>query len=182
MDSKIKENLRYRRENKIIWIKIPSLHNYEYNVFWTKNSELYEKMDCICYLNQLATDAKKGYNDDIQYIQNIQLNENNEFQIEESNQRERTFVVVVSRNIKTNELSSFKPLIIPKKKGLNVIQIHIYFAVIIGLYFFIRRLQGKNRLNLSKKYYGNDEDSPQIEMKYQNNNRFGYSSLSKVDY
>ena len=184
MDSKIKENLRYRRENKIIWIKIPSLKDYEYNIFWTKNSELYEKMDCICYLNELATDVKKGNNDEIQYVQNIQLNENNEFPIEENNNRERIFVVVVSRNIKTNELSSFKPLIVQKKKGLSGVLIFIYFAVIIGLYFFIRRLQGKNKFNLSKKFEDddNDDESPQIEMKYQNNNRFGYSTLSKADY
>jgi len=38
MGSEIKASLRYRRENRMIWIKIPSLENYEYNIFWTKKS------------------------------------------------------------------------------------------------------------------------------------------------
>lgn len=33
MDSPIKGNIRYRRENQIIWIKIPALKDYEYNIF-----------------------------------------------------------------------------------------------------------------------------------------------------
>ena len=180
MDSAIKGNLRYRRENKIIWIKIPALKDYEYNIFWTKNSELFYKMDCICYLNQLASDIKKGKNEEIQYMQNIQLNENNEFPIEEKNQGQRIFVVVVSRNIKTNELSRFNPLIIPKEKGINFFIIFIYIAVLIGLYFYVRRLQNKSKFNINKKDY--DDDFSEIEMKSQTNNRLGYSTLSKVDY
>ena len=137
-------------------------------------------MDCICYLNQLATDIKKGKNEEIQYMQNIQLNENNEFPIEEKNTRQRIFVIVVSKNIKTNELSNFNPLIIQKEKGISFFLIFIYIAVLIGLYLYVRLLQDKSKCNISKK--NNDEDFSGIEMKSQNINRMGYSTLSKADY
>ena len=180
LDSEISKNLRYRRENKIIYVKIPYLKDYEYNIFWTKKSELFHKMDCICYLNELATDIKKGRNDEIQYMQNIQLNEKNEFPIEEKNKKERVFVKVVARNIKTNELLTFNPLVVQKVKSISGILIFIYFAVIVGLCLFIIRLQSKNRYNTAKKY--DNDIQPGIEMKYQTHKRFGYSSLSKLDY
>lgn len=180
LDSEITKNLRYRRENKMIYVKIPYLKDYEYNIFWTKKSELFHKMDCICFLNELATEIKKGRNDEIQYMQNIQLNEKNEFPIEEKNKKERVFVTVVARNIKTNELLTFNPLVVQKVKSISGILIFIYFAVIVGLYLFIIRLQSKNRYNTGKKY--DNDNQPGIEMKYQTHKRFGYSSLSKADY
>ena len=108
-------------------------------------------MDCICYLNELVSDIKKGINDEIHFQQNIQLNENNEFLIEEKDLRQNVYVMVVSRNIKTNELANFNPLIIKGKKGVNVIYVIIYVIVIILLYLFIRRLSSKSRFDLSKK-------------------------------
>ena len=181
IDSQIKRKLTYRRENKIIWVRIPVLKNYEYNIFWTKNSESFYQMDSICALNQLATDIKKGRNDEIQYMENIELNQYNEFPIEEKNPFLKLFVIVVSRNIKTNELSSFKPLIIPKKKGLNPIIVIIYFAVIIAVYFFIKRLQGKEQFGIKKNDDADDDDNYKYESNYQNN-RGGYSTLSKSGY
>ena len=183
MDSEIKANLRYRRENNIIWIKIPALKDYEYNIFWTQNQELFYKMDCICYLNQLATDVKKGRNEEIQYMQNIQLNENNEYPIEEKNGKQRIFVVVVSRHLKTNELSSFKPLVVKSEKGISLILVFIYIGVLVALYLYVRRLQNKNRFALSKKNEDDDDDLTGSELKPQNNNNnIQYSTLSKFDY
>ena len=178
IDSELLNDLRYRRDNKIIWIKIPFLKDYEYNIFWTKNSEMFYKMDCLCYLNELASDIKKGRIDEVKYLENIQLNEKNEFPIEEKNKRENVFVMVVARNIKTNELSNFNPLIVHKVKGFNGFLVFIYFFVIFGLYLFIVRLQSKNKLNIGKK----DDDIPEIEMKTQSHKRYGYSSLSKADF
>ena len=183
MDSEIKANLRYRRENNLIWVKIPALKDYEYNIFWTQNQELFYKMDCICYLNQLATDIKKGRNEEIQYMQNIQLNENNEYPIEEKNGKQRVFVVVVSRYLKTNELSSFKPLVVKSEKGISLILVFIYIGVLVALYFYVRRLQNKNRFVLSKKNDYEDDDLTGSELKPQNNNNnIQYSTLSKFDY
>ena len=183
MDSEIKANLRYRRDNKMIWVKIPVLKDYEYNIFWTQNNDLFYKMDCICYLNQLATDVKKGRNDEIEYMQNIQLNENNEFPIEQKDGRKRVFIVVVSRNVKTNELSNFKPLIINKEKGINIFLVFIYIGVLVVLYFYIRRLQNKNRFNMGKKKDDDEDDFTGSELKPQNNyNGIQYSTLSKADY
>ena len=179
IDSELLKNLKYRRDNKIIWVKIPYLKDYEYNIFWTKNAELFYKMDCICYLNELATDIKKGRNDEIKYFENIQLNEKNEFPIEEKNKKENVFVMVVARNIKTNELSNFNPLVIHKAKGFNGILVIIYFCVIFGLYLFIIRLQSKNRFNIGKK---DDDDITETEMKNKSNKRYGYSSLRRADY
>lgn len=179
IDSEIKGNLRYRREKKLIWVKIPALNNYEYNIFWTKYSESFYKMDCICYLNELVSDIKKGINDEIHFQQNIQLNENNEFLIEEKDLRQNVYVMVVSRNIKTNELANFNPLIIKGKKGVNVIYVIIYVIVIILLYLFIRRLSSKSRFDLSKK---NDDETSEIEMASHRSNNQGYSTLRRADF
>ena len=181
IDSQIKTKMGYRRENRIIWIRIPALKNYEYNIFWTRNSESFYKMDSICTLNQLATEIKKGRNDEIQYMENIELNKYNEFPIEEKNPHQKLFVIVVSRNTETNELSVLKPLIIPKKRGLSPFVVVIYFAVIIAVYFFIKRLQRKNKFDVKKNDEIDDDDNFKYESKYENN-RIGYSTLSKSGY
>ena len=121
------------------------------------NAELFYKMDCICYLNELVSDIKKGINDDIHFQQNIQLNENNEFLIEEKNRRENVYVMVVSKNIKTNELASF----------------------IILLYLYIRRLSKKNRFDLSKKDDGENFGREMGSHRSYNN---GYSTLRRNDF
>ena len=182
MDSGIKDNLRYRREEDLVWIKIPSIKNYEYNIFWTKNTDYFNKLDCICYLNELATAAKKGKNEDIKYMQNIQLNENNEFPIEDKDRNRRIFVVVIARNLKTNELYSFNPIIVKKAKGLNIFLILIYIAVLFGLFLYVRRLQNKSKFNLSKKNDNDDIDFDEVELKSRTHNRIEYSTLSKTDY
>lgn len=182
IDSEIKASLRYRRDKSLIWIKIPTLKNYEYNIFWTKNAELFYKMDCICYLNELVSDIKKGINDDIHFQQNIQLNENNEFLIEEKNRRENVYVMVVSKNIKTNELASFNPLIVKGKKGVNFLYVLIYATVIILLYLYIRRLSKKNRFDLSKKDDGDDGENFGREMGSHRSYNNGYSTLRRNDF
>jgi hypothetical protein len=179
INSEIKASLRYRRDKDLIWIKIPTLKNYEYNIFWTKNSELFYKMDCICYLNELISDIKKGINDDIHFQQNIQLNENNEFLIEEKNIRENVYVMVVSKNIKTNELASFNPLIVKGKKGVNIIYVLIYASVIILLYLYIRRLSMKNRFDFSKK---NDNENSGMETDSHRRYNNGYATLRRSDF
>ena len=180
MGSEIKASLRYRRENRMIWIKIPSLENYEYNIFWTKNQEQFYKMDCICYLNELANDIKKGLNDEINFRQNIQLKENTEFPIEEKNKKQIIFVMVVSRNIKTNELSTFNPLIVKSKKSINPIYVFIYIGVIILLYLFVRRLNRKNKFDFHKS--DENEIPSEIEMSSHRNIRSGYSTLRRTDF
>ena len=67
---------------------IRNQNDIEYNLFWTRNSTLKERLDNICYLSQVLNrnegnsfnDIKNGYI--INVIRNIQLNEKNEYLVE----------------------------------------------------------------------------------------------------
>ena len=88
----------------------------EYNLFWTKNSTLKEKLDNICYLSQIMNKNEEKLinetltNSDINIIRNIELNDKNEYAIENLNSEEVIHVNILARNLRTNELIAYIPL------------------------------------------------------------------------
>ena len=99
----------------------------EYNLFWTRNSTLKERLDNICYLSQILNKndenifnetTSNGYI--INVIRNIELNDKNEYAIENLNSEEDIYVNILARNLRTNELIAYIPLsgITNKKKSL----------------------------------------------------------------
>lgn len=88
----------------------------EYNLFWTRNSTLKQRLDNICYLSQVLNrnEGSTNFNDTkngvINVIRNIQLDDQNEYLIENLESQEIIYVNILARNIKTNELVAYIPL------------------------------------------------------------------------
>ena len=91
-------------------------NDIEYNLFWTRNTTLKQRLDNICYLSQILNrNEENRFNETsngntINVIRNIQLNEKNEYLIENLESEEIIYVNVLSRNLRTNELIAYIPL------------------------------------------------------------------------
>ena len=93
-------------------------NNIEYNIFFTSDASLLDKLDNICYLSQiLSITDSSDFNittvNNISVIKNIELDERNEYLINNLNEYNITnklYVNVLARNLKTNELIAYVPL------------------------------------------------------------------------
>jgi hypothetical protein len=97
----------------------------EYNLFYTTDDTLKDKLDNICYLSQIlsATDSP-DFNgtmvNNMSVIKNIELDERNEYLIDNLyllNIKDEIFVNVLARNLKTNELIAYVPLSVKLEKA-----------------------------------------------------------------
>ena len=111
----------------------------EYNLIWTRNDTLKERLDNICYLSQIMNKNEDNiFNETasnvINVIRNIQLDEKNEYLLENLNSEEDIYVNILARNLKTNELIAYIPLKgINNKKSSKLKKIIIIFLLIVLL-------------------------------------------------
>ena len=163
-------------------------NDIEYNLFWTRNTTLKSRLDNICYLSQVLNrneesnfnDTKNGYI--INVIRNIQLNEKNEYLIDNLNSNEIIYVNILARNLKTNELVAYIPLAgITNKPGSIFLKI-FYSFLIIGILAII----GYMIFNYYQSNLGGYEDlrNPKstIEMNSIHSKTGGYQSISLQNY
>ena len=91
-------------------------NDIEYNLFWTRNSTMKKRLHNFCYLSQILNNNEDNIfnvtsnGNTINVIRNIQLNEKNEYMIENLESEEIIYVNVLSRNLRTNELIAYIPL------------------------------------------------------------------------
>ena len=113
----------------------------EYNLFYTTDDTLKDKLDNICYLSQIlsATDSP-DFNgtmvNNMSVIKNIELDERNEYLIDNLyllNIKDEIFVNVLARNLKTNELIAYVPLSVKLEKASWGFKKFFVSVLVIGL-------------------------------------------------
>ena len=121
-------------------------NDIEYNIFWTRNTTLKAKLDNICYLSQILNrnEEDNRFNDTsknghiINVIRNIQLNEKNEYMIENLGSEEIIYVNILARNLRTNELIAYIPLAgITNKPGSRLTNFLLSVLIIAILAFLV---------------------------------------------
>ena len=118
----------------------------EYNLFYTIDENLKDKLDNICYLSQImsltdSSDFNGTMINNISIIKNIELDERNQYLIDNLDSidvKDRIFINVLARNIKTNELIAYVPLsVILEKRSFAYKKIFIVLLVICLLFIVI---------------------------------------------
>ena len=113
----------------------------EYNLFYTTDDTLKDKLDNICYLSQIlsATDSP-DFNgtmvNNMSVIKNIELDERNEYLIDNLyllNIKDEIFVNVLARNLKTNELIAYVPLSVKLEKASWGFKKFFISVLVVGL-------------------------------------------------
>ena len=160
--------------------------NIEYNLFFTKNKNLKNKLDNICYLSQvLSLSDANTFNDtadNLTIVRNIKLNRNNEFLIDSLDKfdiNDILFVNILARNLKTNELIAYVPMAVEREKHIGtykklIITVFIIFSLIcisyiIFIYFKNKAADGYQNLQFPSK---------SIEMSSVQSKAGGYQRIS----
>ena len=160
--------------------------NIEYNLFFTKNENLKNKLDNICYLSQvLSLSDANIFNDTVDnltIVRNIKLNRNNEFLINSLDKfdiNDILFVNILARNLKTNELIAYVPMAVEREKHIGtykklIITVFIIFLLIcisytIFIYFKNKAGDGYQNLQFPSK---------SIEMSSVQSKAGGYQRIS----
>ena len=148
---------RYGKDSKINIIVTPlggkdrfnnqrEQKDIEYNLFWTRNSTLKERLDNICYLSQIMNNNEEklinetSTNSDINIIRNIELNDKNEYAIENLISEEVIYVNILARNLRTNELIAYIPLsglINKRNSAFKKIFITILLLCLLGIVGYV---------------------------------------------
>ena len=109
-------------------------NDIEYNLFWTRNNSFLKKLDNICYLSQILNKNEevkfndiRADEDGINVIKNIQLNEKNEYEIQEIKSGDYIYVNILARNLRTNELIAYIPL-----EGITTLQSSTFMKILIS--------------------------------------------------
>ena len=129
-------------------------NDIEYNLFWTKNITLKDKLDNICYLGQILDKNDNIIFSDfingniINVIRNIRLDENNEYSINNVGSEYNIYVNILARNLKTNELIAYIPLsgiinITDIKIENYIIPVLIVCLSVLVLYFIYKCIRKK---------------------------------------
>ena len=156
----------------------------EYNLFWTRNSTLKKRLDNICYLSQVLNrnEGSTNFNDTengiINVIRNIQLDDQNEYLIENLNSREIIYVNILARNLKTNELVAYIPLAgITNHPASRLKKIFVTFIVIclLGIVAYVTFNYFKTKLS---DYEDLRNPRSTIEMSSIHSQKGGYQRIS----
>jgi hypothetical protein len=113
----------------------------EYNLFYTTDDTLKDKLDNICYLSQILSAADSpDFNgtmvNNMSVIKNIELDERNEYLIDNLyliNIKDEIFVNVLARNLKTNELIAYVPLSVKLEKASWGFKKFFVSVLVLGL-------------------------------------------------
>ena len=137
----------------------------EYNLFFTGDESLKDKLDNICYLSKiLSMSDMPEYNNtinNITIVRNIKLNANNGFLIDNLdtyNIKGKAFVNILARNLKTNELVAYVPLSvileIPswglKRFFISILLIFLFSLVAYAVYNYFKNKVDEGYQNPNK--------------------------------
>ena len=139
--------------------------NIEYNLFWTYNRTYSSYIESICYLGHFMDEKEET---SIYLLKNIQINDKNEYLMDNINPEKPIYINVLARNIKTNELILFKPIkgfLKPSKLStflsVTVAIIFICLIMYISWYYY-------NEDSLAGYELTNSNDLRKDEIKYTN--------------
>ena len=138
-------------------------NNIEYNLFYTVVENLKDKLDNICYLSQiLSLSDAPGFNEtminNISFIRNIELDEKNQYLINNLDSidiKDKLFVNILARNLKTNELIAYVPLTVKKEKsslGLKKIFVGLLVICLLIIVVFVTHSYLKNKSEEEYKF------------------------------
>ena len=140
--------------------------NFEYNLFYTYNRTFSRYIESFCYLGHFMEDND---NENITVIKNIQLNDKNEYVLDNIESGKPIYINILARNIKTNELIIFKPL----KGMLKPSKIAKYMALFIALIFILLIVF------ISLQYYKEDNlEGYKLSRNNDMNNDVKYTNIS----
>ena len=159
----------------------------EYNLFYTIDENLKDKLDNICYLSQiLSLSDTNQFNgtmiNNISLIKNIELDENNQYLIDNLDTikvKEKIFINILARNLKTNELIAYVPLEIEREKHIGtykklIISVLIIFLLICIAYTIFIYFKNK----VGGGYQNIQFPSKAIEMSSAHSKSGGYQRIS----
>ena len=158
----------------------------EYNLFLTKNENIKNKLDNICYLSRvLSLSDANTFNDtvdNITIVRNIKLNRYNEFfiySLEKFDIDDKLLVNILARNLKTNELIAYIPLEIEREKHIGtykklIISVFIIFLLICIAYTIFVYFKNK----VGDGYQDIQFPNKSIEMSSTNSKAGGYQRIS----
>ena len=157
----------------------------EYNLFWTRNSTLKDKLDNICYLRTILirneslsfTEILNGYV--INVIRNIKLDENDEYLVYNLGPEQYIYLNVLARNLKTNELIAYVPLVGKTTKPASrfkkiLISTLVVILLAIVAYVTIKYFKEK----AASGYEGLPSSNRVTELSTISSNKGGYQRIS----
>ena len=137
----------------------------EYNLFYTYNRTYSNYMESICYLGHFLEESE---GENITVIKNIQINDKNEYALDNVVNDIPIYINILARNIKTNELIIYKPL----RGRLNADKFSKFLSISIALIFICLiiyiSIHYYNEGNLSGYKLANSSESRRDEIKYTN--------------
>ena len=125
---KVRDTQNYVRE----------ITDFRFSIFLTKEHTHYNNMESVCYLS-----SNFDFVDPLQYYRDVKLNKNNQIAVR-LNRNTEYYVNILAQNIKTNEMITFKPIVVFISKKYDIpfglIFFLILFIVIAGLiYLYIKK-------------------------------------------
>jgi hypothetical protein len=145
--------------------------NYiEYNLFWTYNKNFSRYMENLCYLGHLLQYKEKS---EINVIQNIQLNEKNEYVINNIEYSTGIYINILVRNLKSNEIilyNSIKARILKPNSFAKILSYIIALFFICLIAFISLNYYKKENYYLEGYKLANSYDNRRDDIKYTNIN------------
>ena len=106
----------------------------EYNLIWTKNETYAKNLESICYLSQMFNKESEIDNSTLFIEKNIELNTRNEILVRKMYlSSQPTYINILVRNKKNNQLIAFQPLIVVV--NTSFLKILFYIIMIAALFF-----------------------------------------------
>ena len=122
---KVRDTQNYVRE----------ITDFRFSIFLTKEHSHYLKMESVCYLS-----SNFDFVDPLKYYRDVTLNKNNKIAVR-LNKNTEYYVNILAQNIKTNEMITFKPIVVYISNKYDIpfgliffLIIFIVIAVLIYLY------------------------------------------------
>ena len=142
----------------------------EYNLFWTYNLNLSKQIESICYLGNLM---QKNEYSEINFIKDIQLNEKNEYVVDNIEYDKAFCINILARNLKSNELILYnsikrimiKPSYILRYLSYIIAIIFLCFIIYISIHYY-----QKEKFIFSGYKIANNKDNRRDDIKYTNIN------------
>ena len=142
----------------------------EYNLFLTYNKTASQYIESVCYLGHFMDEKAENNNNNITLIQNIQLNNKNEYILDNVDYRKPIYINILARNIKTNELIIYKPIRGKLKPSKYARYLSTFIAMIFIILIGFISFQYYNEENLSGYKLANSNDIGSEDIKYSNIN------------
>jgi len=119
--------------------------DFRFSLFITKEHSHYSRMESVCYLSSNFDSV-----DPLQYYRDVQLNKNNQIPVR-LNANTEYYVNILAQNIRTNEMITFKPIIVFVSNKYDIpfglIFFLIIFIIIAALIYLYLKKRNTNLSN-----------------------------------